>query len=356
MNRPEALNQTLKALADQVSSREEVVEILIGHNGDARDGRQFALPANCILRESFHKKNIGLMGNVAFLAVNATGKFIWFLSDDDVILPNSVGDLLNYLLADDLNFCAGVRWTLDGGSEAVGLDMVERPFLSATDFMARYWEAPVFISCIVLRTSSARKFAADFDFQQRQNPTYPQTILFYHILAECGHAWILKGFAVKDSRQNKLYSQAGAFGVRVVDLIRLYAQSKELFANSEAQVKLGSMRVSVTRSVIQSSVWDLLTFPTRRHRQFSARAFWCILRKNGLGPSFTLAVTFLYVLNLLAVVHPRAARVALFGVFAATGKIAILLNIQEEAEAFRAALRTTDARHFDYHAEPERPS
>lgn len=355
MNRPRALKRTLEDLAEQVSTREEIVEILVAHNGDNTNASHLDVPPNCILKEVFHEKNIGLSGNVGFLALNATGQFFWLLADDDLICPGSVGNLLDQLRGIDGDFHAGVRWTLDSGSEAFGLDKFERRSSSADEFMASYWEKPVFISCIVLRTSSAREFAALPTFRQRGTHTYPQTALFYQILAVSGQAWILKGFAVEDSRPSKLYSQASAFRVRIEDLIGLYVRARELFAHYAPQVSLGAMRSSVLRKVVSSSIWDLLVFTTRRQRLFSVGAFWRLIWKRNLGPNFGLALILIYGLNLLSIIHPGIAQQISCGALAVAGKKVTVAALRQEAEVYRAELGKTGLRHFDYHPEHNSP-
>jgi glycosyltransferase involved in cell wall biosynthesis len=78
------------------------VEILVSDNA-SQDDTQTVLTyfSGKIknLRILINQKNLGFDGNILSLYQQATGKYIWFLSDDDCFLPGSIEKIIAYLLA-----------------------------------------------------------------------------------------------------------------------------------------------------------------------------------------------------------------------------------------------------------------
>ncbi len=95
-NRSSMLGHLLQNLKDQVTN-EPSVELLISNNASTDDTKEVieqlcrdGLVARCIHNET----NIGADGNFLQCFEQATGKYLWIFSDDDVIVPGGVKKIL----------------------------------------------------------------------------------------------------------------------------------------------------------------------------------------------------------------------------------------------------------------------
>ena len=96
-NRLEQLSQQMERIA-QIQN--EDVEILVSDNGSSDGTTDFLvnLPLEISnLRVFFNLTNMGFDFNIINLFKNATGDFVWFLSDDDLIDPTCVEDIIDAL-------------------------------------------------------------------------------------------------------------------------------------------------------------------------------------------------------------------------------------------------------------------
>ncbi len=109
-NRIEMLTQTLEELARQDGFHDEDVEIVISDNASPVDPtamlREFERRHNRPLVLHRNASNEGIDGNIHRASELATGRYILFMSDDDVLLPGSLRRLLAMVHDQpDLLFC-----------------------------------------------------------------------------------------------------------------------------------------------------------------------------------------------------------------------------------------------------------
>lgn len=93
-NRAQLLEKQLNNICDQIGNLS--IEVLI--NDNCSDDATKLVAERYIKKYSFVKyfcqiKNIGLDGNVYSCYKNASGQYIWFLSDDDTVLSHTVADV-----------------------------------------------------------------------------------------------------------------------------------------------------------------------------------------------------------------------------------------------------------------------
>jgi glycosyltransferase involved in cell wall biosynthesis len=97
-NRKKALELQLNEL---LKLKFEDIEILVSDN-DSNDGtRQLLQSLNSelpLLNKIRNETNLGFDGNIKCLYKAASGKFVWFLSDDDLVKYEEVGPILNALI------------------------------------------------------------------------------------------------------------------------------------------------------------------------------------------------------------------------------------------------------------------
>lgn len=103
-NRANALEETLKMLEGEVRGIENDVEICISDNGstDSTAGVLAAWEKKLPLIRSRNDRNLGFDINLIRSANLATGTFIWFMGDDDTIIPGTVRRLVA-----DVKGCSG---------------------------------------------------------------------------------------------------------------------------------------------------------------------------------------------------------------------------------------------------------
>lgn len=118
----------LGSLAEALKASEfhEDIEILIQDNGSA-DETQFVIErslrsfSTIEVRFEMNAKNLGLDGNFLCLMRRATGDYILFLSDDDVVCPAGLNELVRTLESTRPGFVLTNRTNLRDGIHSDGL-------------------------------------------------------------------------------------------------------------------------------------------------------------------------------------------------------------------------------------------
>ena len=102
-NRSKYLAQLLTVLAPQVSN-ESRVELIISDNASSDNTaevvREF-LQSGLKARYIRNLENVGADANILQCFEKATGKYVWILGDDDVVIPDGLPKILDYLFLDD---------------------------------------------------------------------------------------------------------------------------------------------------------------------------------------------------------------------------------------------------------------
>jgi abequosyltransferase len=101
-NRPDDLDRSLSSVLPQVKKFEQYVEFLISDNASTKDNasvvrkyQQLGYNINYIIQE----KNLGMDGNFTFIYDYASTKYVWMLSDDDLLIDNGVEIIIDFLSA-----------------------------------------------------------------------------------------------------------------------------------------------------------------------------------------------------------------------------------------------------------------
>jgi glycosyltransferase involved in cell wall biosynthesis len=104
-NRQTLLSTMLSVLEPQIAAHPEV-EVFISDNASS-DGTEEAvrpyLERNPRIRYQRHSENIGPDGNFVSCLHSARGKYFWLFSDDDIIVPGALDELMSHLATDEFD-------------------------------------------------------------------------------------------------------------------------------------------------------------------------------------------------------------------------------------------------------------
>ncbi|WP_201986362.1 glycosyltransferase family A protein [Hymenobacter rubidus] len=99
-NRPDDLDRSLASILPQVKRFEEYIEFLVSDNASTRDNasviekyRRDGYVINYIVQET----NLGMDGNFTFIYNYAKTKYVWMLSDDDLLINDGVEIIIGFL-------------------------------------------------------------------------------------------------------------------------------------------------------------------------------------------------------------------------------------------------------------------
>lgn len=128
-NRAAKLKRSLEELARMVaaSAYRDRVEVVISDNAstDATPasvaGALDALAAACPVVAFRQGVNLGAEPNFKFLYENCSGRFMWLVSDDDVLVGDEVERMIADLIRHDPEVCISTYTTPTGGDHGVGL-------------------------------------------------------------------------------------------------------------------------------------------------------------------------------------------------------------------------------------------
>lgn len=83
------------------------IEFIISDNAST-DGTSEYIKQNCNVSSPLllfrQPKNLGLVGNLYFLFKKAKGQYVWFISDDDIILDNSIDKIYKLIIEEKRSF------------------------------------------------------------------------------------------------------------------------------------------------------------------------------------------------------------------------------------------------------------
>lgn len=107
-NRRVYLQECIERLLPQIEENYERVELYISNNCSSDDTSDFLeriAMAHPAVTYYIQPENLGAERNFISIFKHATGKYVWILSDDDIVVDNGVKHLLDYLEKNpDLNY------------------------------------------------------------------------------------------------------------------------------------------------------------------------------------------------------------------------------------------------------------
>jgi len=177
-NRCSYLEKQLALLSELIISY-DFVEILVSdNNSDDNTLNVLSLfSQNCKQIKFFkQKKNIGFDSNIFELYNNASGKFIWFLSDDDFITNNSLASVINII-----NEFPHLAFATFRGTNKINNSILFNSFNRIFYFPEEKSLRELF-SVICISTLVIRKVNSKIEHESIQKSIYPQLTLALNTL------------------------------------------------------------------------------------------------------------------------------------------------------------------------------
>lgn len=196
--RKQSLHKALQSVVDQTYPH---IELLIVHNGSDRSLKQI-LPTVPIVSRYYYLEQKNLGAARAFGVQVASGEYIAYLDDDDVLEPNKLEAQLNFLQKHALDFVA-CNAVLEGDTPRLLVDDKQGKFTYKKAFATPFWEKTT--EGMILKRSSTLLDVLSFPSQPSGwlvkaslLQTYPCKTVFYgedwDQLMALGHHGISFGF------------------------------------------------------------------------------------------------------------------------------------------------------------------
>lgn len=116
-NRSEELISTLKNLQLQIEGLESDISIIVSDNNSDAIHQEMLYEfhsKNMFFALNMNTQNMGIIGNIYLLNSIADSKYVWFLGDDDILLPNCVAKVWSILHESDINYMFLNYWSFVG--------------------------------------------------------------------------------------------------------------------------------------------------------------------------------------------------------------------------------------------------
>lgn len=144
--RPRYLSQAIRSAVNQ-KNHNLSYEIIVVNNDPETDMQAISAEfTDCGVPVTFftNEKNIGMLGNVNRCVSHAKGKYIAFVHDDDLLLPNYLSEISDLLTSDKAGCIIPERFMLFEGDSASGRNMLEqkrkKKDLISSLFLSRYFK------------------------------------------------------------------------------------------------------------------------------------------------------------------------------------------------------------------------
>jgi glycosyltransferase involved in cell wall biosynthesis len=234
-NRSDLLISQLEFLRVEILPFVAEIEIIVADNCSSVEHRNKIIDYHNHHTNNFELKlnqvNLGSIGNIYYLLENVNSEYVWFLSDDDVLVPGILKRLIEILTVNQplsyvfLNFTTFVN-NPDICKDIVDLDHYFGYFSEGKecliDLFKRNGPISMFITSCVYNVKSLQLFASE-----RKTQTLMDPLLFSFVLAQ-GSIYIEKEIFIKERCENFSWSNEGhsIFGWQIqVGLIELLSYS-----------------------------------------------------------------------------------------------------------------------------------
>ncbi|MCA6069104.1 glycosyltransferase family 2 protein [Chryseobacterium sp. RG1] len=103
-NRASILKDSLAKIIDQISGKEDLIELLVSDNcspDETQDIVYTLIQKGNVINYNRNEENLGMDGNFSYCFNHAKGKYIWILGDDDYLLDGALDKIINILRKDE---------------------------------------------------------------------------------------------------------------------------------------------------------------------------------------------------------------------------------------------------------------
>lgn len=101
-NRAFELDNSLSVLLPQIKPFKNYIRLVVSDNASTQDNKTIIdkyIAKGYEIEFVLHAINLGMDGNFSFLYENASSKYVWMLSDDDLLAKNGIETIINILLS-----------------------------------------------------------------------------------------------------------------------------------------------------------------------------------------------------------------------------------------------------------------
>jgi glycosyltransferase involved in cell wall biosynthesis len=252
-NRAIFLAKQLERLKNQIQNHGNV-EILICDNCSsdntkliAQSFKQFSSNVTYIQQE----RNIGLDGNILSCYENAKGKYIWFLSDDDIIFDDAVSRVCDFISSQEFSVAA---FSFCDNNRIKDCNKEIKYYRQYNDFLDSM-AVEDFFKVIMISTLVVKKLDLDINYLKALEPTiFPQITLCLMILK--------KEFRLIANNMNILFREPGYVTGNFFELYCLKPRMaiKNAQLKSDDEKKLLNHTEKSLREFIKLSVLERIGF------------------------------------------------------------------------------------------------
>jgi glycosyltransferase involved in cell wall biosynthesis len=190
-NRPETFERLLKELLPQLDNRVEIVVRDDSSNEASKTLFNQLINGTGIAFRYFRGEKIGLDAANLFLLEKAQGKFVWWFSDDDVLLKGGVQAVLELVEKNEsLNFI-WANFSFES-IENIAVDKVDGPFYDKNDVLESLGKNIGLLSTYIVRTSEAQK-GIPYAQKHVHGFSFASTAVVLWVIAQAGMLYFLRG-------------------------------------------------------------------------------------------------------------------------------------------------------------------
>ena len=303
-NRPLPLKNTIDKLLEEFTSHEEMFEILVCDNGDNRLDFKTLDHPNHQIRHLVNEENLGLSGNIERLILNARGEYIWLLSDDDIVMKDSLVNLLNQIKGITFD-CGLLSFGDKNGLKSNNFFDGESIGIDSQLVFDSIWRDFIFISVAVFKVDTAKEILKIIEAKKIVNFTYPQLIMVFIFASKSYRFKLFNGIKVLDSQPSKKYSIEGAFKVRIRDLVLLIEQSKLVGIKNR---DLKDLNNYVKSSIINSLIASVLDLNSKQNIKFLIKLEYRQIVNQPLRFRLNFCIALAMILQMFSLVSIKLLR------------------------------------------------
>ena len=226
-NRAGYLENQLVELLKQIKEYDDI-EILISDNFSTDETESIVKKYNqSFINYYKQNQNLGIDGNVISCYENAKGKYIWFLSDDDIVFDDSVQRVYDFISKHEFSVLA---FSFCDITNKIKCDKSIDTFRQYDSFLEEK-SIEDFFKVIMISTLVVKKIDIDLSFFKTLNPTiFPQITLCLTILQN--------EFCLIAHNKNLLFRETGYITNNFFELYCLKPREAIRNANFKGEIQI----------------------------------------------------------------------------------------------------------------------
>lgn len=261
-NRKEELTNQLLSIQLQINENyRDLIQIVIGDNttieSEIIDFNDFS---NLNIKYIENDGNIGYARNINSVIKNADGKFVWLLSDDDILRYGAINSILreinsnkqiNYMTFD----CGGIYHGNLFNDQMYFKDVNQLYYEKGEDFLLKYWSSIVFVSLNIFNRVEVLKHIKKYNLSENINEVYQNSLIGISFIHQKGKVLIINKPLLDDNYGNKVYYPENINDVAVEKYHKLIKQLIKFEINNEIVNQLSN---ELLRNILSYGVFSVI--------------------------------------------------------------------------------------------------